>query len=163
MRNGYTVSFKETMVGKMSGPGARSAGSLSAETGVPQSTLSRWLRLYGSVDATGGSMSNNGRAKDWPAEKKLQTVQDYDGLADEESRGRFLRERGLYSVEIGRWREEMLAALSRKPKRKDPKDQRIKELERELRRKEKALAETAALLTLKKTAQQIWGDSEDEK
>jgi len=108
-------------------------------------------------------MSNKGRAKDWPAEKKLQTVQEYDGLADEESRGRFLRENGLYSVEIRRWREEMLAALNRKPNRKDPKDQRIKELERELRRKEKALAETAALLTLKKTAQQIWGDSEDEK
>ncbi len=108
-------------------------------------------------------MSNKRGAKDWPAEKKLQTVQEYDRLADEESRGRFFRERGLYSVEIQRWREEMLAGLKRKPNRKDPKDQRIKELERELRRKEKALAETAALLTLKKTAQQIWGDSEDEK
>ncbi len=108
-------------------------------------------------------MSNKRGAKDWPAEKKLQSVQGYDNQADEESRGRFLRERGLYSVEIQRWREEMLAGLKRKPNRKDPKDQRIKELERELHRKEKALAETAALLTLKKTAQQIWGDSEDEK
>ena len=53
--------------------------------------------------------------------------------------------------------------MNRKPSRNDAKDRRIRELERELRRKEKALAETAALLTLKKTAQQIWGDSEDEK
>jgi hypothetical protein len=38
---------------------------------------------------------------------------------------------------------------------------RIKDLERELARKEKALAETAALLTLRKKAQAIWGDGED--
>jgi hypothetical protein len=56
----------------------------------------------------------------------------------------------------------MLQALSNKPSRKDPKNQRIKELERELRRKEKALAETAALLALKKKARDIWGDSEDD-
>jgi len=92
-----------------------------------------------------------------------QLLLNYDALSDEESRGRFLRERGLYSVEIDRWRHEMLEALNERPKRKDPKDQRIRELERELRRKEKALAETAALLTLKKTAQEVWGDSEDEK
>ena len=41
-------------------------------------------------------------------------------------------------------------------------DKRIKELERDLHRKEKALAETAALLVLRKKAQAIWGESEDE-
>ena len=145
----------------MSGPAARSACWLSAEMGIPQSTLSRWLRQYGST--AGDTMSNKRKPGKRSAEEKLQAVQGYDNQPDEESRGRFLRERGLYSVEIQRWREEMLAGLKRKPARKDPKDQRIKELERELHRKEKALAETAALLTLKKTAQQIWGDSEDEK
>jgi hypothetical protein len=38
---------------------------------------------------------------------------------------------------------------------------RIKELERELNRKEKALAEAAALLVLKKKVQEIWGDEDD--
>ena len=108
-------------------------------------------------------MSNKKRPENWPAEQKLKTVQEYDALPDEEAQGRFLRERGLYSVDIERWREEMLQALGRKPKRKDPKNQRIKELESELRRKEKALAETAALLTLKKKARDIWGDSEDDR
>ena len=161
MSKGYTDSFKETIVGKMSGPRARSAGSLSAEIGIPQSTLSRWLRQYG--NPAGGTMSSKGKPGKRSAEEKLQTVQDYDNQPDEESRGRLLRERGLYSVEIERWRADMLAALKSTSNRNDPKDRRIKELERELRRKEKALAETAALLTLKKTAQQIWGDSEDEK
>jgi hypothetical protein len=68
----------------------------------------------------------------------------------------------LYSVDIERWREEMLQALSKKPKKGDPKDKRIRGLESELRRKEKALAEAAALLVLKKKAQGIWGDDEEE-
>ena len=38
---------------------------------------------------------------------------------------------------------------------------RSKELEKELRRKESALAETAALLTLRRKARAIWGDGED--
>ncbi len=39
---------------------------------------------------------------------------------------------------------------------------KMRTLERELARKEKALAETAALLALSKKAQAIWGDAEDE-
>ena len=163
MSSDYTVSFKEAMVQKMSGPSGVSACSLSAETGVPQSTLSRWLRQYGTVEPGRSMMSNKKRPRNWPAEQKLATVQEYDALPDEEAQGRFLRERGLYSVDIKRWREEMLQALGRKPNRKDPKNQRINELESELRRKEKALAETAALLTLKKKAHDIWGDSEDDR
>ena len=108
-------------------------------------------------------MGNKGKSGKRTAEEKLQAVQGYDNQPDDESRGRFLRERGLYGAEIERWRAEMLAALKNTSNRNDAKDRRIKDLERELRRKEKALAETAALLTLKKTAQQIWGDSEDEK
>jgi len=108
-------------------------------------------------------MSNKRRPGKRSAEEKLQAVQEYDNQPDDESRGRLLRSRGLYGAEIERWRAEMLAALKSTSNRNDPKDRRIKELERELRRKEKALAETAALLTLKKTAQQIWGDNEDEK
>lgn len=40
---------------------------------------------------------------------------------------------------------------------------RIKELEREVRRKDKALAETAALLVLKKKVQEIWGNSSEDE
>jgi len=64
------------------------------------------------------------------------------------TRGKYLREKGLYSVDIERWRQEMLQALGKKPKKGDGQSQRIRQLEGELRRKEKALAETAALLVL---------------
>ena len=150
------------MVKKMTGANAKSAGVLAREEGVHQSTLSRWLRDYGRFGPTGGAMSEKKRPEDWSAEKKMQTVLAYEGMTEQE-RGEYLRKHGLYDLDIQRWREEMIGALNRKPKKGDPKDRRIRQLEGELRRKEKALAETAALLVLKKKAQAIWGDSEDEK
>ena len=158
----YNESFKASMVQKMSGPDAKSATALAEEVDVPQSTLSRWLKDYGRFGSTGDSMSTKKRPQNWSAEEKMEAVIAYDGM-DETEQGLYLRSHGLYSVDIQRWREEMLQALSKKRKKKDPKDRRIRELEGDLRRKEKALAETAALLVLKKKAQAIWGDSEDEK
>ena len=162
MGSNYGDKFKETMVKKMSGPAAKSASALAEEVGVPQSTLSRWLRDYGRFSSMGGGMSTNKRPQNWTAEEKMRAVLEYEGM-DEQERGRYLREKGLYSVDIERWLEEMRRALSKKPKKGDPKERRIRQLEGELRRKEKALAEAAALLVLKKKAQEIWGDSEDEK
>lgn len=73
-----------------------------------------------------------------------------------------MRERGLHSIHIERWKEAIIEGLkSSKLNKKDLRDKKIKELEKELRRKDKALAETAALLVLKKKAQDIWGDPED--
>ena len=162
MGKNYSEDFKNAMVEKLSGPDARTATALAEEVGVPQSTLSRWLREYGRFSSMGEGMGNKKRPQNWTAEEKMDAVIAYDGM-DESERGLYLRGHGLYSVDIERWREEMLQALSKKPKKGDPKDKRIKDLEGELRRKEKALAETAALLVLKKKAQAIWGDDEEEK
>jgi len=158
----YTQDFKEAMVKKLAAGETRSATALAEEVGVPQSTLSRWLREYGNlaVRTAEGNMGKHG--KQWRAEDKLRAVLEYEKL-DEEARGRYLREKGLYSADILRWRAEMLAAVGKRPKERTAQGQRIRELEGELRRKEKALAETAALLVLKKKAQAIWGEPEDEK
>jgi len=98
------------------------------------------------------------RPQDWTAEEKLNAILEYEKLNDEE-RGKYLRERGLHSIHIERWKEEIIKELkSSKLNKKDLRDKKIKELEKELRRKDKALAETAALLVLKKKAQDIWGE-----
>jgi transposase-like protein len=146
----YTASFKETMVKKMVGPEARSATALAREVGVSQGTLSRWMREYGRLGGKReGSVAK--RAQDWGAEEKLLAVVEYLKL-EEDARGTYLRQKGLYSADIERWRAEMLAAVGKRPKKAaDAQGQRIRELEAELRRKEKALAETAALLVLKKS------------
>ena len=101
------------------------------------------------------------RPQDWTAEEKLDAILEYEKL-NEEERGKYLRERGLHSIHIERWKEAIVEGLkSSKLNKKDLREKRIKELEKELRRKDKALAETAALLVLKKKAQDIWGDPED--
>ena len=158
----YADSFKEAMVKKMTGSEPRSATSLAVEVGVPQSTLSRWMRQYGRLGAAEAEGSMGKRTQQWGPEEKLRAVLEYEKL-DEEVRGKYLREKGLYSVDVERWRSEMLAAVGKRPKNRDAQGQRIRELETELRRKEQALAETAALLVLKKKAQEIWGDREDGK
>ena len=107
-------------------------------------------------------MSTKKHPRNWTAEEKMEAVVAYEGM-NEQERGLYLRGHGLYNVDLARWRQEILQALSKRSKKGDPKDRRIRELEGELRRKEKALAETAALLVLKKKARAIWGDGEDEE
>ena len=159
----YSDMIKEAMVMKLTSPGAPSANSLAAEVGIHQSTLSRWVRECAKVGKTGGFMKAI-RPQDWAAEGKLNAVLEYEKL-EEEERGKYLREEGLHEVHIERWKQQIIEGLTAaKQTKKDPRDRRrIKELEKELRRKEKALAETAALLVLKKKAQAIWGDREDER
>jgi hypothetical protein len=102
--------------------------------------------------------------KQWTAEEKHRVVVEASSLAEEEL-GEFLRREGLHSAQIEEWTALAVAALgTSKPARRkaSPEAKRIKELERELRRKEKALAEAAALLILKKKAQAIWGDEDDD-
>jgi len=163
MTGKYSATFKESMVKKLTVPGALSAAVLSKEVGIAQSTLSRWVREYVMGVGEGEGMKGK-RPQERTAAEKLDVVIEAEKL-DEESLGRYLRERGLHTVHLQQWRQEVLEALDPKRKRKkeDGRDKRIRELERELKRKEAALAEAATLLVLKKKAQEIWGDHEDER
>ena len=101
------------------------------------------------------------RPQDWTAAEKLEAVLQASALSEEELGG-FLRREGLYRAHLERWRQEMLRGLGpKKRSTKTAEGRRIRELEKELRRKDAALAETAALLVLKKKAQAIWGDEDD--
>jgi transposase len=154
----YPEMFKARMVQKLTAPGAPSATALSEEVGVPQPTLSKWVREAGRV---GGMAKSEGkktpkRPQNWPAEAKFEAVVEAASLSEEDL-GTFLRRRGLHSTHLQQWREQLVAGL-KVPKKPTAEARRIRELERELRRKDKALAETAALLVLKKKVQAIWGD-----
>lgn len=164
----YSESFKRKMVQRMCGPDARSAGSLSLEVGVAQSTLSRWLREAGTI----GTMTNSNERNDPPtsssvhrersAEDKLRLVLEAGRLSNEEL-GAFLRREGLHEAELDEWKDAMLSSLKPAAKSGRAGDaRRVRELERELRRKDKALAEAAALLVLQKKVQALWGDEDDD-
>jgi transposase len=81
--------------------------------------------------------------------------------------GAFLRREGVHETELTEWREAVSEALQGRPTRaaeraRSEDKRRVKKLERELVRKEKALAEAAALLVLQKKVREIWGDEDDD-
>ena len=100
--------------------------------------------------------STNG-TKRWSAEEKLRVVSIAATLEGNDL-GHFLRSEGLRAADAERFRTEALAGLAApQPRALTAEKRRIAELERELSRKEKALAETAALLVLRKKADALWG------
>jgi len=162
------------MVSKLVGPNGMSATALARQMGVAQGTLSRWLREAGT---NGGTVQRNRRTPmaknqharrrpdDLSFEEKVRIVAAAQNLSDEEL-GAFLRKEGLHGADLQRWKEAMREALAnttgRAKSRRSKEAKKFKKLERELNRKDKALAETAALLVLKKKAEEIWGDEGDD-
>lgn len=155
----YTDSFKAKMVQRLSAPNAITAMSLSKEVGVSQSQLSRWLRDARTVDPMAKERRSDrvveGTARS--AEEKVRIVMEAAAIPPNEL-GAYLRREGVHEAELAQWRAAAMEAAktaleggsASKPAGRGSDGRRIKDLERELRRKEKALAEAAALLVLQK-------------
>jgi hypothetical protein len=140
------------------------ATALSVEVGVTQPTLSRWLRDASIVEVVAKPKSEKQaqrakRVSEWSAEEKLRAVVEAASLGEAEL-GAWLRRKGLQEDDLARFRADALAGLTttKKVKTSAVEQKRIKELERELRRSKAALAETAALLVLRKKAVALWGE-----
>ena len=168
----YSESFRKRMVEKLVGPHAKSATALSTEEGVSQATLSRWKRNAGTVGQTMASPDDGKpaaaptkRPQDWTAEEKWALMSEAATVPEAEL-GALLRRKGVHEAQLAEWREAAMAGLQppsrRERKAANREKLKIRALERELKRKEKALAEAAALLVLKKKAQAIWGDEDDD-
>ena len=155
----YSEAFKTRVLRRLVGPQAVSANRLAPEVGVSQVTLSRWLSEARSVEG----MTRPAKKK-WTSAEKWRVVIAAQGLSETEL-GALLRREGLHETQLTEWQSAAIAAMvGPLPVGKAPPSaeaQRIRELERELRRKDAALAETAALLVLKKKVQAIWGDADD--
>lgn len=155
------------MVQRMSGARAVSATSLGGETGVPQATLSRWLLAAGTLDPVKTKKPGAGTgatAKQRSAEEKVRIFLEAFALEGAD-RGAFLRREGVHEAELAEWRAMVEAAFEGTPARAAARDRaedrrEIQDLRRELTRKDKALAETAALLVLQKKVRAIWGDGD---
>lgn len=160
----YSAAFKAKMVQKMLG--GRSANSLAHELGLHQPTLSKWLHDATKLEVVKQRTQNDEartegrRSDDWSAEEKLEAVLEARRLSGSEL-GEFLRGRGLHEEQLREWEATAVESLSgRKAAGSVAEAKRVRELERELRRKEKALAEAAALLVLRKKAEALWGDED---
>ena len=155
----YLTTFKARVLQRLVGPRAISANRLAAEVGVPQVTLSRWLASARSVSPMTKPQNP------WTGAQKLRVVLAAQGLSETEL-GALLRREGLHAAQLDEWRAAAEAALEPASRRREkvvphPDTKRLAEVERELRRKEAALAEAAALLVLKKKLEAYWGDADD--
>ena len=138
-------------------PESAALEDVSHQVGIGVSTLERWRS---------DSLSKPVRDRVWTAAARFDAVLTTAAM-DEAGKSAWCREQGIYLAELERWCASAAGALS------DPQDARatpqatrkdrtrIKELERELLRKDRALAETAALLVLSKKVTAIFNKGED--
>jgi len=159
------------MVEKMAGPQAMTALALAAETGVCQPTLSRWLREATTLRQRMAKRHDDEEQKlviaDAPqrtAEEKFSLVLEAAAVPEAEL-GEWLRRKGVHGAQLDEWRAQAMAGLggaAKRTKETAADARQIRQLERELARKEKALAEAAAIIVLQKKVQAIWGDEDDD-
>jgi transposase len=145
------------MLERLTGKDAISARQLSQETGLRQQTLSRWLQDACSLSV----MPSRRQTKEWSIDEKIRILAKAGALTGAELADLLDRE-GLLLADYEQWR----LALAEEGRASLATTKRIRTLERELARKEKALAEAAALLVLKKKVHQLWeggGDGTDEE
>lgn len=144
-----------------------SVAELVRESGLGESTLYGW-RLKAQRDDVGVSRSKS-RKKDGLSSAQKLVVLSETALLNEAELGEYCRKKGLHVEQVKGWRSQVEGAMSagvvstqqhREALAKEQKQRA--QLEKELRRKEKALAEMAALLTLRKKAEAIWGKDEEE-
>ena len=175
MRTRFNQSFKIQAVEKALNPNNSSSQKvMSQELGIGYSTLQKWIRqsreqVFDIQPESGfintGEIMKEKRPQDWSPEEKLNRVTICSARSEEEI-NQLCREQGLYPHHINQWKADF---LSEKKVNGQPQSQAFikslraenKALKKELNRKDKALAETAALIVLQKKVNAIWGNDED--
>lgn len=160
---GYSIGFRNNLLKKVLPPENRTPKEVAAEAGVAEWTLRRWLKM------TNGSILPEGNSEIAPmgrnAVEKLKVLLDSRRIPESDM-GSWLREQGLHSEHLPLYEQELVDIVNEKSDKQKKRERELKKennrLQRELKRKDKALAEMAALITLKKKADLIWGDEEED-
>ncbi|MBC2582277.1 transposase [Clostridium sp. DJ247] len=157
----YSREEKDRLTARMLPPENCSPSELAQETGISKSTLATWKsKAIGRNTVRSNSTVSS-------KEKFLIVMETY--TMSEIELSKYCREKGLYVEDIKKWRISCIGANdseridTKELKQELQEDKRkIKSLEKELSRKEKALAETAALLVLRKKLDAILGENEED-
>ena len=152
----YSFKFKEEVVRKkLSG---RPVMEIVKETGVSDVTIYAWAKQFAAGNLTEEDYSP--RSISIPEKYKLLTE---CFSTPSESRGEWQRKNGVHPDHLEKWNTEIKTTLM-KPSKEKEEIKKLKvenqRLEKELKKKDKALAEAAALLVLKKKYQHLWEDEE---
>jgi transposase len=154
MTKAYSLAFKQKMVERLTGKNPVSPSELGREIGIRQQNLSRWLHEARSLPLVA---SNTPKARVWTVEQKAQALAGAANLSGEQLTS-YLEREGIKLADFERWR----IALDEDGQGSVAITKRIRKLERELARKEKALAEAAVLLVLKKTIDSYYKEEDDD-
>ncbi len=147
----YSEDFKKSAVQKYLGRGNRPVYEVLEEIGISSPTIYEWRDQFANVP----NMKKSTKPQSRSTSEKLKSLMEYDSIPLE-GRGEYLRKNGLHEEHITEWRKQIEEALSPMKITKQERlelaaeKNKVKQLEREIRRKDKALAEVSALLVLKK-------------
>ena len=163
----YSKEYRESILWRIMPPNSESIARIAKEEGISEQTLRNWQkRARRDGYAAPGT---DAQSEKWSTQDKFVIVVETASMNESEL-AEYARKKGLYVEQIKAWRDACMnanggiakeAARLNRALRDSQKERR--KLERELHRKEKALAEAAALLVLRKKARAIWGDPEDEQ
>jgi len=172
MKKTFTNSFKIQAVEKaLTRSESTSLKEVALSLGMGCSTLNKWIIKARNQEFEVASpeeinrMTQDKRPQDWTLEERLNLVTACSSL-DGETLSEYCREQGIYAHHVNQWKLDFISGhiqgnqVVSRSEIKTLKHEN-KELKKELRRKEKALAETAALLVLQKKVQDIWGNDEE--
>ena len=161
----YSNERKETILKKLLPPANMTVAEVSQHEGVSAQTLYNWrytAKKQG-IPVPGKTTTTD----DWSSDTKLAVVIETASLSESEL-SQYCREKGLYPEQVQRWKQDCLQGFQssertgKEIQRQSKADKaEIKQLKKDLRRKEKALAETAALLVLRKKLNALWEDDEE--
>ena len=157
---GYSKEFRERILEQVLPPRNRPVEEVSEQFGVSAWSVHRWKRAAKESTVAVGAR----RPSDRPLTEKLTLLLEGTAVA-EQQRGEWLRAQGLHTEHLSLYEQEIRQSMTNKEKRQREELERLrkekKALERELRRKDSALAEMAALVALKKKLELIFGEDEE--
>ena len=160
----HSAEFKEHALAKARARGARTIESVANELNLSVFTLKGWLRTSPKHSAVpvDVALPSEGAASTWSAAQRLQALMQSHALYGEALHA-WCREHGVFAHQLTQWRQDFCSP----PRQAQDERAQLRELQgcneqlqRELRRKDKALAEAAALLVLQKKFQALWGDED---
>jgi len=158
----YSEEFRASIAARLLPPNNVSIADIMKETGVPKDTLYDWRAKY--RNKQGASPKAGKSTNQYSADDKLSVIIETATLNEMEL-SEYCRCKGIYPVQIANWKASIVQGLMPEPNKADREQSQnqirtIQGLEKELARKEKALAEVAALLVLQKKFQALMEASE---
>jgi transposase len=163
--NKFSVEIKENVIKKVLNRKGQSIAEIAKLSNVGLTTVRTWLKESRKESEIVVSKVKEERSKIYSAAQRLEMLLETAKLTEIEL-GAYCRSHGLYSFQLTEWKNEFMKSSNEKKDvliREELKALRAenKSLKQDLNRKDRALAETTALLVLKKKAELIFGELGD--